>query len=79
LNHHNTNIKKDGLSGLQEIISSSVETLYDNLDRILEKIAGLTSDIEDSVRKDNLRVAEIIFAQVIGQVWKFVTFEPKTN
>jgi len=64
VNHHNTNLRKDAVVGLQEIASIQISTIVRNLDKILAKIASLTSDEENAVRKENLKLAEIVFSKV---------------
>ncbi|ODM92822.1 Testis-expressed sequence 10 protein, partial [Orchesella cincta] len=64
VNHHNTNLRKDAVVGLQEIASIQITTIVRHLDKILAKIASLTSDEESSVRKENLKLAEIVFSKV---------------
>jgi len=64
LSHHNTNIKKDAMLGLQEIISTQPEALFANLDKILEKIGALAANEEGSIRKENLQMAELVFAKL---------------
>ncbi|CAL8113340.1 unnamed protein product [Orchesella dallaii] len=64
VNHHNTNLRKDAVIGLQEIASIQITAIIRNLDKILAKIASLTSDEENIVRKENLKLAEIVFSKV---------------
>jgi len=67
LNHHNTNMKKDALAGLQELVVSH-GVLAHNLDKILERVAALTSDLESVVRKENLKLAELMFQRVMYHI-----------
>lgn len=67
LHHHNTNLRKDALLGLLEIVTGQNNLIFlkRNLDKILERVAALTSDLEGIVRRENLKVAEAIFQRVI--------------
>ncbi|CAG7646594.1 unnamed protein product [Allacma fusca] len=64
LNHHNTNTKTDALSGLYELITTEYDAVGLHLGKIIDKVAQLTSDLEGSVRRENLRVAEVLLSQV---------------
>ncbi|XP_021956644.1 uncharacterized protein LOC110852823 [Folsomia candida] len=66
LHHHNTNLRKDALLGLLEIVTGQNNLIFlkRNLDKILERVAALTSDLEGIVRRENLKVAEAIFQRI---------------
>ncbi|XP_071439655.1 testis-expressed protein 10 homolog [Hetaerina americana] len=64
LQHYNTNVKLDNLSGLKEILTNNQELLWGNLQSVLEKLAELISDRESPVRKEAISQLANIIAQV---------------
>ncbi|XP_046387881.1 testis-expressed protein 10 [Ischnura elegans] len=64
LQHYNTNVKIENLSGLKEILTNNQDLLSGNLQTVLEKLAELISDREAVVRKEAISQ----LANLIGQV-----------
>lgn len=64
-NHHNTNMRKDAIIGLQEIASSKSSAIIRHLDRILVKIAALTMDQESAIRKENIKLSGMVLSMVL--------------
>lgn len=63
-NHHNVNMRKDAVVGLQEVASSKPSQILRNLDKLLGRIASLTSDQDNSVRKENGKLAGMVLSMV---------------
>lgn len=65
LQHHNTNMRQDGLNGLQEIVTNFKEEAVDlHLPQLIENITKLSLDSESSIRREAVKLLKLILAQV---------------
>lgn len=74
-NHHNVNMRKDAIVGLQEIATSSSTQVIRHLDKLLGRIAALTSDLENVIRKENMKLATLVISMVsigIEKRWRIM-------
>ena len=58
--HYNVQARKDALSNLKDLFQKQPEVLKDNLNAVLQRILGLATDLESSVRKTFLMLISLI-------------------
>lgn len=65
LNHHNAGVRKDGLAGVEQLMSKHGSTFVsDNLSELLKAIIPLTVTIEAEIRGKSFDLIHKVFQHV---------------